>query len=117
MKAVLLADEQAINPLYLLSGDKRGIDSIVAIPAGTEIDHPDCWRLCVIGKAVPADDECRNAVHRHTSSPVRKERIAQVKALRAADGVKQLDAKTKKWLEYMEKVYATDLDIAPDPAE
>lgn len=28
-------------------------------PAGTLVDHPDCWRLVLMGVAEAADDECR----------------------------------------------------------
>ena len=29
-------------------------------PVGTIIDDPDCWRLVMMGVAVPYDDECRD---------------------------------------------------------
>ena len=29
-------------------------------PIGTIIDDPDCWRLVMMGVAVPYDDECRD---------------------------------------------------------
>lgn len=32
----------------------------VVAPAGTEIEHPDCWRLCKHGVCEPVDQECRD---------------------------------------------------------
>ena len=109
MKCTLLADEQMVNPVLATAIDKKGIQPLLTIPAGTEIEHPDAWRLCSIGRAVPADDECKNQLLKFQSNPARLAMIANIKALRAADGVKQIDAKSRKWLEYMEKTYAKEL--------
>jgi len=114
MKATLLNNEEMVNPLYLSSVDKKGIQQILPIPAGTVMDNPDAWMLCVLGKAVPADDECKARVDRALGNPRRIAMLDNVRRLRAADGVKQLDAKSKKWLEYMEKTYAKELGIVPD---
>lgn len=32
-------------------------------PAGTEIEHPEAWRLPLMGVAEPVDEECKNAVN------------------------------------------------------
>lgn len=29
-------------------------------PTGTEIEHPDCWRLVKVGSCAPLDQECRD---------------------------------------------------------
>lgn len=33
----------------------------IMFPTGTEIEHPDAWRLVRMGVADPVDDECREA--------------------------------------------------------
>lgn len=113
MKAILLNDEEMVNPLYLSAVDKTGIQPTLPIPAGTEIDNPDAWMLCTLNKAVPGDDECRARLDQFLGNPKRQALIEQIKRLRAANGVKQLDARTKRWLEYMEKAYAKDLGLEP----
>jgi len=113
MKATLLNDEEMVNPLYLSAVDKKGIQPILPIPAGTVMDNPDAWMLCTLGKAVPADDECKERVDQWLGNPKRLALIEQIKRLRAANGVKALDAKTKRWLEYMEKTYAKELGLEP----
>ena len=111
MKARMIADGESVNQLYLDSDDpeKEGMVAILVIPAGTVIDNPDAWMLCANGKAMPEDDECREAVLKFMGSEKRQKLIHQLKALKKADGVQQLDHKTKKWLEYMEKAYAAEL--------
>lgn len=117
MKATLLNDEQMVNPLFITSVDKKGIQQIIPVPAGTVIDNPDAWMICMLGKAVPADDECKARVEKVMGNPRRLEMLENVRRLRVANGVKQLDAKTKKWLEYMETAYAKELGISPDESE
>lgn len=116
MKATLINQEEMVNPLWLNATDKKGIQERLPIPAGTVIDNPDAWMLCVLNKAVPADDECKQRVDATLSNPARLQRLEQVRRLRAANGVKQLDAKTLKWLEYMEKTYANELGLCPAEA-
>jgi len=113
MKATLLNDEEMVNPLYLSAVDKKGIQPILPIPAGTVMDNPDAWMLVALNKAVPADDECKERIDRWLGNPKRLALIEQIKRLRAANGVKALDAKTKRWLEYMEKTYAKELGLEP----
>jgi hypothetical protein len=117
MKCTLLNDEQMVNPVLATAVDKTGIQPLLTIPAGTELDHKDAWTLCSIGKAVPADDECRERLLKFQGHPARLAMIANIRALRASDGVKQIDAKSRKWLEYMEKAYAKELGISEAGAE
>lgn len=114
MKATLLNDEEMVNPKYLSATDRTGIDQILILPAGETIDDPDSWMLCAIGKAVPADDECKKRHDEYIGDPARKKLLEQVRRLRAANGVQQLDAKTRKWLDYMEKTYSDELGIVTD---
>lgn len=113
MKCVLMVECETTNPLYLSlpKAERKGITPIVKLPAGEVIDHPDAWRLCVIGKASPHDDECRERVLRHMGNPARVALLAKIRAMMAADGVQNLDAKTKKWLEHMKSAYASELGI------
>ena len=115
MKCVLLVDCETVNPLYLTlrKNERAGIAATVTIPAGQVIENPEAWRLCAIGKATPADDECKNRVDAHMGNPARLALIGKIKALMAADGVKSLDARTKQWLEMMKKTYAAELGIEP----
>ena len=119
MKCTLINDGEQVNPLYLQNPDDPNIVQILVIPAGTEIDHPDAWRLCAIGTAVPSDDECRNATLAFLGNPKRLELIEKIRSLIRADGVQELDAKSKKWLEFMKKSYAKELGLqdAVTPAD
>ncbi len=118
MKAKLLNNEEMVNPVYLETpaNERRGVAQVIPIPAGEVIDSPDAWMLCVVGKAVPADDECKARYDKYLGDPRRKQLLEQVKRLRAANGVKALDKKTLKWLEYMEATYATELGLKESPA-
>ena len=109
MKAKLISNEEMVNPLYLAASDRTGIQPRLTLPAGQIIDDPQAWVLCVVGKAVPADDECRSRVAQHLGDGKRKAMLSNVRKLRAANGVKQLDKNTLKWLEYMETAYASEL--------
>jgi hypothetical protein len=113
MKCVLMVECETVNPLYLAlsKADRKGITPIVKIPAGEVIEHEDAWRLCVIGKANPHDDECRERVLKHMGNPARVALLAKIKAMMAADGVQTLDARTKKWLEHMKTSYAAELGL------
>lgn len=117
MKCKLINDEQMVNPVLATAVDKAGIQQLLTIPAGTEIENKDAWMLCSLGKAVPADDECRERLLKFQGNPARLAMIANIKALRASDGVKQIDAKSRKWLEFMEKAYAKELGISEAVAE
>lgn len=117
MKATLLENEEMVNPLYLATADNKGVQPRIAVPAGTVIDNPDAWMLCALNKAVPADEECKEKLAQHLGNPRRLQLIEQIKRLRRANGVKQLDGKSKRWLEYMEKMYAKELGIEPAPSD
>lgn len=112
MQAVLLTDQETVNPIYLASKDRSGIKPILVIPAGEVIEDPDCWRLCVIGAASPHDDECRARALKFTGNPARIALLGKIRALIAAEGVQQLDAKTKKWLDQMKMSYASELGLS-----
>lgn len=118
MKARLLNREEMVNPVWLDANDeeRKTIDERLPIEAGTVIDNPDAWMLCACGKAVPADDECKQRYDEYLGDPRRKQMLENVRRLRAAQGVKQLDAKSKRWLEYMEATYATELAADAQPA-
>lgn len=67
MKARLNREMDCRNPEFsweaLKKAQARGDEYRVSIsgpkPAGTVIDHPNCWRLVQMGVAVPEDDACR----------------------------------------------------------
>lgn len=113
MKCILLIDCESVNPRYFVERDKTGITPILTLPEGTVIDDPDAWRLCVIGKASPHDDECVNRVKAFLGNPGRLALLGKIRALMAAEGVQKLDAKTQRWLDHMKKSYATDLGLEP----
>lgn len=115
MKARLLNNEEMLNPVYLEAPveDRKGIAQVIPIPAGEIIESKDAWMLCAVGKAVPADDECKARYDKYLGDPRRKQLLEQVKRLRAANGVQKLDKKTTKWLEYMEATYAKELGLDP----
>lgn len=117
MKCVYLTDREFVNPLYLSARDKTGIQQILTLPAGTEIEDPQAWIQCVLGNAAPADDECAAKTLAFMGDARRKEQIELIKSLRASNGVKQLDKATAKWLQFMEKVHAKELGISPDESE
>ena len=114
MKARLLNDGEAVNPLWMDAEEKGDITPILVVPAGTIIDHPNAWMDCANGTATPEDDECRDATLKFLGSEKRKKLISDIKSLQKADGVQRLDGRTKKWLEYMEKAYASEL-VEPAP--
>ncbi len=120
MKAVRIKDAEIVNPLYSAADHRdarrRGLSyptqPFLTQPAGQPVEDRDCWIQCVLGTMAPADDECRAAVEKHLGSERRKQLIAKIRALRAADGVNRLPEPDRKWLEYMEKAYATELGIS-----
>lgn len=66
MKCKLLRVMEQRNPAYdpaaraaaLKARRPYDVPKTVEAPAGTEIEHPDAWRLVRLGVAEPADDEC-----------------------------------------------------------
>ena len=113
MKAVLLSDQEHVNPIYLAATKegRKGVQPILTIPEGTVVDDPDCWRLCTIGTASPHDDECRAKVLSFMSNPARLALLSKIRALIASEGVQKLDAKTQKWLDQMKASYAAELGL------
>lgn len=116
MKAVLLSDQEFVNPVYLAVPNRKGVKQILIRPAGEVIDDPDCWRLCALGVASPEDDECRAKVLAFMGSPARVAMLGKIKSLIASEGVQKLDAKTQKWLDQMKKSYAAELGLSPSDA-
>ena len=114
MRAELLIDQQCVNPVYLSSVDRTGIEQLLTMPAGTVLEDPDCWRLCTIDVARPIDDECRERVLRFIGNPARQELLRKIRSLIAAEGVQRLDAKTLKWLELMKASYGRELGLTAE---
>jgi len=96
MKAKLLRDTESINPVYLRDGGsydfakyKRDKAQGIAKPlhivnkAGTEIDHPDCWRLVRCGVAEPLDEECAHRAN--VSVATLRQRVAAYERLESQD--------------------------------
>lgn len=67
------------------------VPATITSPAGTEIDHPDAWRLVHLGVAEPLDEECQE-VAGLTPDEI-AEREARYRALEAgrATGDRQHD--------------------------
>lgn len=69
MKCRLLRDMPQRNPVYSAAARSSAaaarlpydVPRTVTAVAGTEIEHPDAWRLVRLGVAEPADDDCRSA--------------------------------------------------------
>lgn len=126
MKAILLKAAQIVNTLYshrdkriaVKNGETYDTPQFLTLPAGHEVDDPECWRLCVTGDMAPADDECRTKVLNFLGSPGRQALLQKIRTLRAAHGVQRLAERDLKWLEYMETAYRSELlpDRAAAPA-
>lgn len=119
MKAVRIKEAEIVNPLYSAEAHREArrtgqpylTAKFITQPEGQLVEDRNCWMQCVLGNMAPADDECRKAVEAHLGSARRKQLIEKIKALRAADGVNRLPEPDRKWLDYMEKAYATELGI------
>lgn len=65
MKVKLLRDMERLNPEWSrekaeearTKGERYDTPHTIDAPAGTEIEHPDAWRLVVLGHAEPIDEE------------------------------------------------------------
>lgn len=66
-----------------LTSDQTGTGG--PLPAGTEIEHPDAFRLLQLGIAEPVDEEARNAMAEYEATrKANAERSAQIRADLAA---------------------------------
>jgi hypothetical protein len=123
MKAVRSVPGTAVNPLFSKEaerqakarGEKYETAEFLECPIGQEIEDPDAWRLCVLGKAYPADEECTKKVLAYMSDAQRQQTVADIKLLREAAKSNQLGEKDRRLLEMMEKAYAVELGLSPSP--
>jgi len=66
MKCVLIRDMERMNPEWSAEdkiaakaeGRPYKVSAILTVPEGTEIEHPDAYRLVQMGVALPVDDDC-----------------------------------------------------------
>lgn len=123
MKAVRSVVGMAVNPLFSKEAQRQAkarnetyeTAEFIECPIGQELDDPDAWRLCVLGKAYPVDDECRKKVLSYMSDERRQQTVADIKLLREAATSNQLSKKDRRLLEMMEKAYAVELGLSPSP--
>lgn len=123
MKAVRSIEGLAVNPLFSkdaqrearANGQPYDTAEFITLPVGEEVEHPDAWRLCVLGKAYPIDEECRQKVLSYMSNEQRQQTVADIKLLREAAKSNQLGKKDQKMLEMMERAYAVDLGLTAKP--
>lgn len=123
MKAIRIKPGRCVNPVFSVSEKRAALQArmpyevpqFLTVPEGTEHDDPHAWVLCVKGEATPADAECSARVLKHIGAPGRQKLIADIKALRAADGVQRLSVKERRWLDMMESAYAVELGLAEAP--
>jgi hypothetical protein len=123
MKAVRSVVGMAVNPLFSkeaqrqakAKGQKYETGEFIECPIGQELDDPDAWRLCVLGKAYPADEECSKKVLEYMSDERRQQTVNDIKLLREAAKSNQLSKKDRRMLEMMEKAYAVELGLSPSP--
>ena len=67
MKVKLIRPASTLNPEWNRqeaarcknAGKKYDVPHSIPVDAGTEIDHPDAWKLIRMGYAEPEDDEAR----------------------------------------------------------
>lgn len=124
MKAIRTKPGKARNPLFSVSERRRKLAAgepyqtteFVDLPVGESIDHPDCWRLCVKGVAVPDDDECRQKVLAYIGEPGRQKLIDEIRLTQAAAKQNALSPEDAKLLAAMEKAYAFELQVASGEA-
>lgn len=100
MKCTLLREMEQKNPEYdhaarmQAKAERKPYDvpKTITAPTGTEIDHPDAWRLVKLGVAKPSDEECQAAANL-TEEEIAK-RAAKYEKLNSgrATGDKRLDA-------------------------
>jgi|GEM_PF-3302143 len=123
MKAIRTKPAKAVNPLFShaerraarIAGKEYETSQFIELQVGEEVEDPHAWRLCVIGMAAPADDECRQRVLKYLGDPGRQQLIQDLKLLRQHAKTTKLSKKDARYLEIMEKAYAVDLGLAPSP--
>lgn len=123
MKCIRTVPGRAVNPLF--SRDEKNrveaaggtYDSIelIDLPIGQIVDSPDAWKLCVLGKALPEDDECRKKTLSYLTSEKRQAIVGDIKLLREAYKTNSLSEKDARMLAMMERAYAVDLGLVPSP--
>lgn len=124
MKAIRTKPGKARNPAFSVSERRRKLAAgeayqtteFIDLPVGESIDHPDCWRLCVKGMAVPDDDECRKKVIEYIGEPGRQTLIEEIRLLQAAAKQNALSPEDAKLLAAMEKAYAFELQVSSGEA-
>ena len=127
MKAIRTKPGRARNPLFSVeerrrkkaAGEPYETAEFIELPIGEELDDPDCWRLCVKGMAVPADDECKKKLFDYLGEPGRKQLLENIRLTQKAAQQNALGPEDAKLLKAMEKAYAFELQLTdPDkPAE
>lgn len=123
MKATRSVVGMAVNPLFSkeaqrqakAKGETYETAEFIECPIGQQLDDPDCWRLCVLGKAYPADDECTKKVMEYMSDETRQQTVRDIQLLREASRTNQLSKKDRRLLEIMEKAYAVELGLSSSP--
>jgi hypothetical protein len=125
MRCVRTVTGMAINPLFSradkIKAEESGevYDSLEFLeqPVGQVVDHPDAWKLCVLGKALPDDEACRAKVMAYLTAPKRQAIVDDIKLLREASKTNSLGEKDKRMLAMMERAYAVDLGLVPSPLD
>jgi hypothetical protein len=89
MQAETITELEIYEPLakaeLIAQCERRG--KALWAPVGTIIDDPDCWRLVMMGVAVPYDDECRDK----TAQTPEQVAAAQHAARRLSAGIDPAD--------------------------
>jgi hypothetical protein len=69
--------------LHDSTGDPRPDDPEGKLPAGTIVEHPDAWKLVLMGSAEPADEECQEKVSRQaTPDQLRRAQRIYIRGMR-----------------------------------
>lgn len=126
MKAILLVDQTGPNPAFspaaaqiaAASGEEYNVPRTITYPAGTEIDHPNCWILCCKDEptARPADEECADKVHAWLNSPTRKAQLARLKQLSQPAVLAQLPKQLRDYVEAVSAKWLKD-EESPEPSD
>ena len=119
MKAIRTRVGRARNPAFSVeerrkkkaAGEPYSMAEFVEMPIGEALDDPDCWRLCVKGMAVPADDECKQKFFDYLGEPGRKQLLDSIRLTQKAAQQNALGPEDAKLLKAMEKAYAFELQV------